>query len=133
MVKQFVTYEIALKLKGLGFDEECFGVYYDYKGDPKLCFDSLFSNKDMIIHTNEHSYYALCLAPLWQQAIEWFLDVKDLHIEINNYNGGWMFRIYSFKGVDIYFEQTIGQIRNNSDKYEEVREQAILKAIELRM
>lgn len=27
MTKQFVTYEIALKLKELGFDEECFCTY----------------------------------------------------------------------------------------------------------
>ena len=31
MKKQFVTYEIALKLKKLGFDEECFGYYTPMK------------------------------------------------------------------------------------------------------
>ena len=31
MQKQFVTYEIALKLKELGFDEPCFGYYTPIK------------------------------------------------------------------------------------------------------
>ena len=29
MEKEFVTYEIALELKQLGFDEPCFGYYVD--------------------------------------------------------------------------------------------------------
>ena len=29
MKKQFVSYEIALALKELGFDEECIGFYYN--------------------------------------------------------------------------------------------------------
>ena len=33
MKDQFVTYEIALKLKELGFDEECFAYYLDKKFD----------------------------------------------------------------------------------------------------
>jgi hypothetical protein len=28
MEEQFVTYEIALKLKELGFDEECFAIFF---------------------------------------------------------------------------------------------------------
>lgn len=30
MKEQFVTYEIALKLKELGFDEKCVASYYTY-------------------------------------------------------------------------------------------------------
>ena len=136
MKEQFVTYEIALALKKLGFDEECFGVYYDYKGDPKLCFDSLFSNKDMIIHTNEHSYYALCLAPIWQQIIDWF-DNKNIIIGIDINPGTLFYRVHLYKRyyhnpgrlvIRKYFLS--GEFDNFISK-EEAREQAILKCIEL--
>ena len=33
MKEQFVTYEIALKLKELGFDEPCIAYYFNRYGD----------------------------------------------------------------------------------------------------
>ena len=29
MEKEFIPYELALRMKDLGFDEECFAVYFD--------------------------------------------------------------------------------------------------------
>ena len=33
MIKEFVSYEMALELKELGFDEPCFTYYYDISGE----------------------------------------------------------------------------------------------------
>ena len=55
MEKEFVPYDLAVKLKELGFDEKCLGVYYNKDGDVRI-YDG-----------NEVGD-----APLWQQAFDWF-------------------------------------------------------------
>ena len=60
----FVTYEIALKLKELGFDEPCFGVFIT-EGlyiVPKIPFK-------YESFTNDTSSWVS--APLYQQAVDW--------------------------------------------------------------
>ena len=72
MKEQFVSYEIALKLKELGFDEFCFAHYCD--GD--------LITKTAILKSSTMQYYQQnninpsnqykdkkCTAPLWQQVI----------------------------------------------------------------
>ena len=64
MKKQFATYEIALAVKELGFDEPCLG---------------RFVGRSFILDSGELSQkqitesYAL-LAPIWQQLIDWFRE-----------------------------------------------------------
>lgn len=63
MKEQFVTYEIALLLKKLGFNDECFGFYYH---------ESHYANrnkafKDVLSLDSWHPKGCL-YAPLWQQA-----------------------------------------------------------------
>lgn len=72
MVKQFVTYEIALKLKELGFDEKCIGVFSLSKTlyTPKTDFDEIDE-----LH--------FIKAPLWQQALKWLRDKHHINIVVN--------------------------------------------------
>lgn len=72
MSKEFVPYELAVKLKELGFDEPCLDKY-----DPR--FEKLSSNME----TWSNEYYPENLmtpAPLYQQAFRWFRDKKRLHV-----------------------------------------------------
>lgn len=57
MVKQFISHEQSLKLKKLGFKEECLG-YYDGSGYPMIGF-------------MKHGPIS---APLWQQAFDFFRE-----------------------------------------------------------
>jgi hypothetical protein len=124
MEKQFVTYPIALKLKELGFNKECFGwfmpnsLYYDRK-----CPKSENNlNSEMYNST-------VCSAPLWQQAIDWIREKYKLLILIE------------FSGIclnDSYYSYFIHQnydcLEYESQtyfSYEIAREHAILKALEL--
>ncbi len=113
MQKQFVTYEIALKLKELGFDEQCFGYYY---------IDKTFAttyNIDMynpLLNSNikeqqKHSFELeiMCVAPLWQQVIP-FINKTLLNKGYENYN-------------DCYLRTDFSDL--------EQLEKAILKSIEL--
>jgi hypothetical protein len=59
MEKEFAPYELAVKLKQLGFDEPCFG-YYDEGGN---------------LYTEMQEYLP---APLYQQAFRWFREKYNL-------------------------------------------------------
>ena len=67
MEKEFVPYELSVKLKSLGFDEPCMSVYYGDVEDIQFTFN-----------VRETQYYAQkgykngVLAPLYQQAFRWF-------------------------------------------------------------
>ena len=73
MEKEFVSYEIALALKKVGFDEPCFGFY---KSD-KLEFQDFFSQNKK--RTN--SWYTSlngCTAPTFSQVFKFFREKYGL-------------------------------------------------------
>lgn len=137
MKEQFVTYEIALKLKELGFNEECLAAFSDdeYHDLLHLCENQTGGN-----FTIESFKYGT-RAPLWQQAIDWFRVKYKINIEII-----WLPNVskYGIVVSDINYVPKLNDgntnfihgkdVTNNFvkfDMYEEAREQAILKAIEL--
>ena len=70
MEKEFVPYELAVKLKALGFNEPCFGYYYTLNGkDWKFAEKTEYWKLDDEI--NIGGKFTL-LAPLYQQAFRWF-------------------------------------------------------------
>ena len=99
MKEQFIPYELALELKELGFDEDCFGYYRPIKNwmistnpkfnsephftGPNWCNDSMifyfmyksnpFGDRDGTVKNSsiKNEYIA---APLWQQAFDWFRE-----------------------------------------------------------
>ena len=76
MQEQFVTYEIALSLKELGFDEDCFEYFIDLNdhGEP---YFSLVTEYTFITTTRNY-----IIVPLWQQCLDWFREKHDIHIVI---------------------------------------------------
>lgn len=75
MKKEFVPYEIALALKELGFDYCCF---CSYSSEGKLAdsygtYYRMLPDEDVVI------------APLYQQAFEWFRNEYELHGEVKMY------------------------------------------------
>ena len=122
--QQFVTYEIALKLKELGFNEplHCFDETFWYiNGNISLCNDEykeLFPEKEYVI------------APLYQQTIQWFMDNCKLYITINPYNDEELFQtLYYFEITDKDFNVIEDYTYYHS--YRECLDAAILEAIEL--
>ena len=129
MKEQFVTYEIALKLKYLGFDEECLGDYYIIPSDKTPNPNGEFLG---LKYEDVSSYTRLVSASLWQQAIDWLREKHNIHIVVSGkLIDSSEHKIYPW---EIYgdFEELPGEPYEGLDKdYYRAREQAILKAIEL--
>ena len=127
MKEQFVTYEIALKLKELGFDEDCIGRFF------MGIFQQEFSPENYP-YKEVNSFHC----PLWQQVIDWLREKYNLLIhspKLDEWNDGkWCVKIESLD-KSIILEEHVGQpywrIYRCFKTFEESREQVILKAIEL--
>lgn len=132
---QFCSYEIALAMKELGFDEECFGLYKNkkfYRDYETFQWDD-FSN---------------CIkAPLWEQCIDFFREKYNIHVSVEVLYRPKRFNklMYCFcishkdnfyGGMDDNMDAWLG-LSNEGVNYHicetfvEAREQAILKCIEL--
>jgi hypothetical protein len=74
MEKEFVPYELALKMKQLGFDEPCFG-YYGVENE--------FVLDNMKNTSPNYSRRGFTSAPLYQQAFRWFREKYQLCNFIN--------------------------------------------------
>ena len=69
----FVPYELAVKLKEKGFDENCFGFYTE---NLKLCSANLNN-----INRADKFYIS---APLYQQVIDWFREKHKIWLDIES-------------------------------------------------
>ncbi len=77
MEKEFVPYELALKMKQLGFDEPCFGYWYTEQEEYKK-IDIQLATIDFL--EGEEDYI---LAPTWQQAFRWFREKYKIHHRVD--------------------------------------------------
>ena len=71
MEKEFVPYELAVKLKELGFDEPCFAYYNGYKE-----LDHLMPER--VVVGRNYNGDTITSAPLYQQAFRWFREKHGL-------------------------------------------------------
>ena len=79
MEKEFVSYEIALKLKELGFDEPCFTYYCNINGNIRTGIVVSIHNAWTYAGTKK---LETTLAPLYQQVFRWFREKYELNYEI---------------------------------------------------
>mgnify|MGYP003334793834 CR=1 FL=1 len=77
MNKEFCTYEQALELKELGFDEPCFCYWYTQQG----CFPSI-RGKDIQFNGWKNYPDSNTTAPLKQQVFRWFREKYQLQHNI---------------------------------------------------
>jgi hypothetical protein len=128
MEKEFVTYEQAVDLKELGFDEPCFG-YYNI--DPQLKTPAFNMVKPF-----EHEW---CLpAPLYQQAFRWFREKHGIqgyiysstvrgNVEKTKQFTGY---IWNINGIDMPFLSTDARDELH-DTYEEAEQACLDKLIKI--
>ena len=121
MEKQFVPYELALKLKEIGFNEECLR---HYENDDEALYESFglgyLKNSDLTEYETS--------APLWQQAFDWFRINKKLTTVVFEVEGGkwdWNIQDANMEEDEEYFDIPL------SDTYEEAKLKCLIKLIEL--
>lgn len=126
---QFATYEIALVLKEMGFNEKCFGLFSN-KGN-------LIVSNDDISYVNYFSEKNLGIpAPLLSQAIKWLREVHEIHINVDCFSekGGtkWDYQIvkcgYDSVGLPGYILTEFADGRNYLS-YENALKDGLLESL----
>lgn len=96
MKKEFINYEQSLKLKKLGFEEPCLAFWDAYNGDshlfltPRTKYHWIVRIFKPVLDITTYSQGLIeyeegdnaVLAPLHQQAFEWFREKHKLHSSI---------------------------------------------------
>jgi len=117
MNKEFVTYEQALALKELGFDESCM-VYYNKS--KKLHFDKYTTS----------TWSSTCVAPLKQQAFRFFREKHGMLGCIEfvepEYGGDYGYKLY-YKPGHLYIDHW----NKGFKTYEEAKHACLDKLIEI--
>src|SRR6187402_1576414 len=121
MENQFIGYELSLKLKVLGFDQECLGVYDNGSKELLLNDTRELSIKDLpTIFT---------LAPLYQQAFDFIREKYGKNAILFSDGHQWTFDLRWIDEDDImqypstqFPKKEVG--REMFDTYQEAREKA---------
>jgi hypothetical protein len=132
MKKEFVTYEQALELKKLGFDEPCFGRYYYKESYPMLNPNS--GETELVFEFGQYIKQTeiTILATLYQQAFRWFRDNHNLFgcIDLQSSNPShWYIRVDNIIENDFVYHSEDYRIKYKT--YEEAEDACINKLIEL--
>ena len=155
MKENFVSYNSALKLKELGFDEPCLAYYLlpeiERTGEIILHYcargKEILKNEDWSwVYQNfpmfrkylkaEHCYkYSLnrskiyATAPLLQQAQKWLREKHDIHIVIQTGVGNsiwWSYQLIEISTNDLIFDK-----EGSFNTFESALEEALSKSLEL--
>jgi len=124
MNKEFVTYEQALALKELGFDEPCWAWWHIEDCDTRFCYSE---QRSPIINSRETEIVGL---PTFSQAFRWFREKHKLEsIVVPSGNSEGKTNGYYF---EIIFDFSKDNIESDSyPSYEEAEQACLDKLIEI--
>jgi hypothetical protein len=120
MEKEFISYEQALALKELGFDEECFW-WYDFQKELRKDIHGFNTNSKYFMEGSS------CSAPLYQQAFRWFREKYKLDGKPEYFLNDW----YCFIINDMKEEDTSRRLFTEFPSYEEAELECLKKLIEI--
>jgi hypothetical protein len=140
MEKEFVTYEQALALEELGFDEECMAHCMGYgkgeieNGTYKIEHTQIFYPNDWITpddvaeNLNLHCFH-MCKIPLKQQVFRWFRDKHEWYANLSS----WLHEeeIGTYHEFEIYGANQYAHGSVPFKTYEEAENACIDKLIEI--
>lgn len=85
MEKEFVPYELALRLKALGFNEPCFGTWRRNLFEYNIDFHTKVQLDHNLCPKNSEYVNDWISSPTFSQAFKWFRDEYNLHCGINTH------------------------------------------------
>lgn len=118
MEKEFVPFELAIKLKDLGFDEPCFGFYVNNKVKYGIASVDKNINKCWVDEL-------FCTASTFSQAFRFFRDKYNLDVNTQKDSIG----VYHFNIDTNKYGDWVEPIFNR--KYEEAEIECLKKLIEI--
>lgn len=122
MNQDFVSYELAVKLKEKGFNDNCHAYYEPLKHC--LNFSRVFKTNSLAEN------YKCVTAPTISQVLKWLREEKKIHICINIYDDGWFFDVSSFYKADTgVYEIKLPYMSSNVTPDYDSYEQATLAGI----
>ena len=122
MNNEFVSYEIALKLKELGFDEPCFTYYYELTSNLRTHIGVDIGNAWTY---SENKKLGFTLAPLYQQAFRFFREKYRLEGAIYRLNFKWASQVFNIETSTYCFKHEL------FEKYEEAEIHSLQKMIKI--
>jgi len=128
----FVSIQIALLMKELGFDELCFQYYWE-KSDELMGLNGSYKNNTELTYSSKHNQKGLngtkfCAMPTKQQAFKWFRDVHNIDGYPQRCGQGFAYQIY--KNFGSQESESIPQ-KGWNYKYEECEELLLNKLISM--
>ena len=125
MEKEFVTYELAVRMKALGFSEVCFTYFIDGFIQPALNPKDYTYFKEMSEINKNMLNYQYVLAPTWQSAFRWFRDNYFMYHQI--------FKGYGWEGIIRESNNTESILWHDGtyNTYEEAELECVKKLIEI--
>jgi hypothetical protein len=131
MKNEFVPYNIAKKLKDMGFDEPCISYYPDKDENIHYVTDG---HNNVGVRSNSQFGIA-CSAPLWQQVTRWLRDERKINVYVDFFMNVKKWGSYSYSqnlngeqyAMERSMEKFIKMIKY--DTYEEALESEITNII----
>lgn len=130
-MEDFVPYELAVKLKDLGYNAPFF---FFYRTDDKFIHHAMVNNP---LVYGENIDDEVVIAPTISQVLKWFRDVKNIHIEIYTNASGYNYIISdtpNLGGSDRYWSEYEGPNDGGCwDSYEECAIAAIERVLDKKL
>ena len=128
MEKEFVPYELALRMKALGFDEYC--CKYVYVGDTGNNVNHYIEVEPS--KAENYNKDSLCISqPLFQQAFRWFREKHGLAAQFAYYHvPKWTFEILEFTEIKLTPSKIVVEY-SKPRTYEEAEIACLTKLIEI--
>lgn len=98
MNNEFIPYELALKLKELGFNEPCFGFHFDHHirwYDLDITYQKRTNSELNVIYKNNSE---TCTSPLYQQIFEWFRVEHNMLGNVYTNASGFLYEMHDVDG-----------------------------------
>ena len=122
MKNEFLSYEMALALKELGFDEPCFTYYYNITNNIRTGLSIHIHNAWTYAGTKESE---TTLAPTFSQAFKFFREKYKLEGAIYRLNFKWASHVFNIATSTYCFKHEL------FETYENAEINSLLKLIEI--
>jgi hypothetical protein len=138
MKREFIPFELSVKLKALEFDEPCFGYYVDGElrginlGIEELGgiepYYQIFGFHTLSNHNIDNPNKIVVTAPTYSQAFKWFRDNYRLSVLIYDCLDDYIGEIVEWTLTD---DKIIHEVPNRIETYEETELACLEKLIEI--